>query len=215
MFKIFKKKKCVCYYRESKITQTPYMRQQSICKDYCKKNNFDIVNEFSETISGLSKIDKRTLFLEIITFCIKNKIDTIIISEVDRFGRELKTCKQLIDMLKSSKINIHFVSENLTLNKNEDKILSKIEFAHEEVKKIYYRLYTGRKKYVDGGGKLGRKIGYKKSIDKIREEYKNAIIFLKSGLSIRKTVVQCNLIGEKISESTVKRIKKRIDVGEI
>ena len=217
MFNIFKKKKkkCVCYYRESKITQTPYVRQQSICKNYCEKNNFEIIHEFSETISGLSKIEKRTLFLGIITFCIKNNIDTIIISEVDRFGRELKTCKQLIDILKSSKINVYFVSEKYTLNKNENEIILKIEFAYNEVKQIQHRLNTGRERYKQHGGKLGRYIGYRKPISKKQEEYKNAIYHLKRGLSYNDTLIECKECGEKVSISTLKRLKKLIVKGEL
>ena len=68
---------------------------------------------------------------------------------------------------------------------------------------IKFRLCSGLKNYVAKGGKVGRKKGSVKPIEQRAEEYKDIIVYLKKGYSIRVTA--------KLSEmsiSTVQRVKK-------
>ena len=50
---------------------------------------------------------------------------------------------------------------------------------------IIERMNSGYKKYRADGGKVGRKNGYKKNNDMIREEYADVFRLLKKGLSLR------------------------------
>lgn len=75
--------------------------------------------------------------------------------------------------------------------------------AQLERENISFRLNSGRKQYVANGGKLGRKPGSVKSLDKKREEYKDVIAFLRKGYSVRDVA---KLTGKGVS--TVMRVKK-------
>lgn len=85
--------------------------------------------------------------------------------------------------------------------------------AQMERENIYYRLQSGRKVYVDknlaatGKSGLGRKIGYRKPIDKKREKYKETLKLLRAGYPIRKVAKL-----SEVSESTVKRLKKEFGI---
>lgn len=68
---------------------------------------------------------------------------------------------------------------------------------------ITFRLQSGRKQYIAKGGKLGRKPGSKKSADQKKEEYREAISFLKKGYATRDVA---KLTGKGIS--TIQRLKK-------
>jgi len=75
--------------------------------------------------------------------------------------------------------------------------------AQLERENIKFRLCSGLKNYVAKGGKVGRKKGSVKPIEQRAEEYKDIIVYLKKGYSIRVTT--------KLSEmsiSTVQRVKK-------
>ena len=78
------------------------------------------------------------------------------------------------------------------------------EMANIERSNIQYRLNSGRANYIANGGKLGRKRGSTKSEEKLREEYKETIMLLKKGYSVRNTA---KLQG--IGISTVQRIKNQ------
>ena len=67
---------------------------------------------------------------------------------------------------------------------------------------IYYRLKSGRDKYVRDGGRLGKPKGVGvKSKDKLAVEYKGVIKNLKAGQSVRNTA---KITG--VSQSTVQRL---------
>lgn len=75
--------------------------------------------------------------------------------------------------------------------------------AQLERDNISFRLNSGRKQYVAKGGKLGRKPGSVKSLEKKKDEYMEVISLLKKGYSIRDVA---KLSGKGIS--TVQRVKK-------
>ena len=78
------------------------------------------------------------------------------------------------------------------------------EMANIERSNIQYRLNSGRANYIANGGRLGRKKGSSKSEEKLKDEYKETILLLKKGYSIR-NVAKLQGIGI----STVQRIKKQ------
>ena len=68
---------------------------------------------------------------------------------------------------------------------------------------IVYRLNSGRDSYIANGGKLGRRKGSTKPIERKKEEYKEVISLLKRGYSVRNTATLSN-----VSVSTVQRVKR-------
>ena len=81
--------------------------------------------------------------------------------------------------------------------------------AEMERENFKYRLNSGKEKYIAEGGKVGRKEGYRKSDEKLQEDYAVVIKQLKKGYPIR--MIAKN---EGVGISTVQRMKKKfIDVA--
>ena len=79
--------------------------------------------------------------------------------------------------------------------------------AQLERDNISFRLQSGRKRYIEKGGKLGRKVGSVKTAEQIRTEYRDVISLLRKGYSIRDVA---KLSGRGVS--TVQRVKRLMKV---
>lgn len=185
-------------------------RQISDLLDYVKYQNLEICKIYEEHISGAKKNVERPVLQQAIEFCKSNSVSILLVSELSRLGRNafevLATVKDLID----SGINLYMQKEQLTLLDADGKptmfapimIATLSTCAQLERENIKFRLNSGRKLYIERGGKLGRKVGSVKSTEQKREEYKDIISYLKRGYSVRNTA---KLTSKGIS--TVQRIK--------
>ena len=75
--------------------------------------------------------------------------------------------------------------------------------AQLERDNISFRLQSGRKRYIEKGGKLGRKVGSVKTEEQVKAEYREVISLLRKGYSIRDVA---KLSGRGVS--TVQRVKR-------
>ena len=185
-------------------------RQVSDLLDYVKYQNLEICKIYEEHISGAKKNSERPVLMQAIDYCKQNSVSILLVSELSRLGRNafevLATVKDLID----SGINLFMQKEQLTLLDADGKptmfapimIATLSTCAQLERENIKFRLNSGRKLYIERGGKLGRKVGSTKSTEQKREEYKDIISYLKRGYSVRNIA---KLSGKGIS--TVQRIK--------
>ena len=79
--------------------------------------------------------------------------------------------------------------------------------AQLERDNISFRLQSGRKQYIEKGGKLGRKVGSVKTAEQMKAEYREVISLLRKGYSIRDVAKLC---GKGVS--TVQRVKRLLKV---
>ena len=185
-------------------------RQISDLTSYAEYQNLQVLQIFEEKISGAKKNVERPVLLQAIDYCKQNNVSILLVSELSRLGRNafevLATVKDLID----NGINLYMQKEQLTLLDAEGKptlfapvMLAVLSTCAElERENIKFRLNSGRKLYIERGGKLGRKVGSVKSMEQKKEQYKDIISYLKKGYSIRNVA---KLTGKGIS--TVQRIK--------
>ena len=185
-------------------------RQISDLTSYAEYQNLQVLQIFEEKISGAKKNVERPVLLQAIDYCKQNSVSILLVSELSRLGRNafevLATVKDLID----NGINLYMQKEQLTLLDAEGKptlfapvMLAVLSTCAElERENIKFRLNSGRKLYIERGGKLGRKVGSVKSLEQKKEQYKDIISYLKRGYSIRNVA---KLTGKGIS--TVQRIK--------
>ncbi len=205
--------KAIIYARVSSVgDRQSTERQVSDLTKYAEYSDMTVIKVFEEHISGAKKNLERPVLLEAIDFAKSEGITQILISELSRLGRHafevLSTIKDMID----SGINIYFQKEQFTLLDEDGKpslfapvmIATLSTCAQLERENIKFRLNSGRANYVSKGGKLGRRKGSVKSVEQMKDEYKDAIALLKRGYSVRNTA---KLQG--ISISTVQRIKNQ------
>ena len=185
-------------------------RQISDLLDYVEYQKLELSKVFEEHISGAKKNSERPVLQEAIEYCKSNGVAILLVSELSRLGRNafevLATVKELID----SGINLYMQKEQLTLLDTEGKptmfapimIATLSTCAQLERENIKFRLNSGRKLYIERGGKLGRKVGSIKTTEQKREEYRDIISYLKRGYSVRNVA---KLTSKGVS--TVQRIK--------
>lgn len=190
-------------------------RQISDLSEYAAFQKLQVSQIYEEKISGAKKNRERPVLMEAIEYCKENKISFLLVSELSRLGRNafevLATVKDLID----SGINLYLQKEQLTLLDGDGKptlfapimIATLSTCAQLERENIKFRLNSGRKLYIEHGGKLGRKVGSVKTIEQKREQYKDIISYLKRGYSVR-TIAKLTNKGA----STVQRIKKEFNL---
>ena len=205
-------KTAVIYARVSSIGDRQSTdRQVKDLSDYAVYQKMEVRKVFEEHISGAKKNDERPVLCEAIKYCKEYRIDVLLVSELSRLGRNafevLASVKDLLDC----GINLYIQKEQFTLLDKEGKpslfapvmIATLSTCAQLERDNISFRLNSGRKQYVEKGGKLGRPAGSTKSQDKKREEYREVISLLNKGYAIRDVA---KLTGKGIS--TVQRVKK-------
>ena len=196
-------------------------RQVIDLTDYAKKNSMTICKTFEEHISGAKKNHERPVLQECLTYCVEEKIDVVLLSELSRLGRNVDEVLANIRFAKENHLNIYFQKEGLSIYGADNKenpyltitiaVLGTASLLERE--NLIFRLKSGRKVYVDkniaatGKSGLGRKVGYRKPVESKKEEYKETLKLLKAGYPIRKVAKLTD-----VSESTVKRLKKEFAI---
>ena len=189
-------------------------RQVKDLSEYAKYKGIEVCKVFEEHISGAKKNDERPVLCEAMEYCKANRIGILLVS-LSRLGRNafevLASVKELIDY----GINLYIQKEQLTLLDDEGSpslfapimIATLSTCAQLERDNISFRLQSGRKRYIEKGGKLGRKVGSVKTEEQMKAEYREVISLLRKGYSIRDVA---KLSGRGVS--TVQRVKRLIKV---
>lgn len=209
-------KKAVIYARVSSVgDRQSTARQVADLTQYATTNGMAVAEIFEEHISGAVKNEERPVLCECLDYCYTNGIDTLLISELSRLGRNVDEVLANVKRCKENNLNIYFQKENISIFQADG---SKNPFlnifisilgtcAEMEREAIKFRLDSGLKRYREQGGKVGRKVGSVKTKEKKQEEYAKVLRCLKQGKSIRDTSVLCG-----VSVSTVFRVKREFGV---
>ncbi len=205
-------KRAVIYARVSSVNDRQNtQRQVEDLTRFANKNEYDLVGTYQEHVSGAAKNENRMVLMECLDYCVSHKVDFLLLSELSRLGRSTLQVLKSLEILHEAGVSVYI--QNLGIyTLQSDGLVNPIasimvtvlaEMANIERSNIAYRLNSGRANYIANGGKLGRKAGSIKSMDKKKEEYKEVISLLKRGYSVRNVA---KLSG--VSASTVQRVRK-------
>ena len=203
--------KVVIYARVSTVIQD-YDRQIDELKDYAKRMNYQVVKVFSEKVSGTKKVAERNALSELLDYVRTNKVDKVLIYECSRLSRRIVDFLQVIEELNELKVSLYIHQNGLetllqdgSVNPIASLVLGIIaQFNSMERSLIRSRMESGYNHYRTTGGKVGRKTGYRKSQDDMREEYAEEIRLLKKGISLRNIT--------KITNTSVNTLRKVRDL---
>lgn len=206
-------KKAVIYARVSSTgDRQDTARQIKDLEKYARSQNVEIVKIYEEHISGTKRIEERQILTECLEYCTRNSVDFLLLSELSRLGRSTLQVLRSLEILHEAKVSVYIQNLGLYTLLPDGKVnpIASImvtvlaEMANIERSNIQYRLNSGRANYIANGGRLGRKKGSTKSEEKLKDEYKETIVLLKKGYSIR-NIARLQGIGI----STVQRIKNQ------
>ncbi|TDE01507.1 recombinase family protein [Flavobacterium sandaracinum] len=167
-----------------------------------------IVKEFSYYESGTKNDEVNK---EILNFSINNNIDHIITLEISRISRKISSFALFLESCNSHNVNI--IIDNFQLhtllpcgqpNSMVQTMLSIAStFSAMELSLIKERLQSGRRKFVAGGGVLGRKMGSVKTTTDLLKDHSDVLKYIRQGQSVRNIM---KLTGK--SSGTIQKVKK-------
>ena len=185
--------KKVCIYARVSTQGQDYQRQLSELREYASRMNYEVVREFSEKISGAKSVAERQALTELLDYAAANRIDKVLVYECSRISRRAIDFLQVIEQLTQMKVSVYILQNGLetlmadgSVNPIAQLVLGIIgQFNSMERSLIRSRMSSGYQHFRSNGGKVGRKKGYKKSDEQMRQQYNKELSLLKKGLSLR------------------------------
>ena len=184
--------KVVIYARVGTSTQD-YTRQITELRNYAWKQNYQIVKEFSEKISGGKKIEERAAIKELLDFVKSNKVEKVLVYECSRLSRRQLDFLSIVETLTELGVSLYILQnglETLLPNRTVNPIASLVlgimsQFNTLEKNLIRARMASGYEHHRASGGRVGRKEGYRKSEDEYRTTYDREITLLSKGNTLK------------------------------
>ena len=203
--------KVIIYARVSTVIQD-YDRQIDELKDYAKRMNYQVVRIFSEKVSGAKKVAERNALSELLDYVRNSKVDKVLIYECSRLSRRIVDFLQVIEELNEQKVSLYIHQNGLetlledgSINPIASLVLGIIaQFNSMERLLIRSRMKSGYDHFRSNGGKVGRKQGYTKTVDAMKEEYAEEIRLLRKGISLRNI--------NKITHTSINTLRKVRDL---
>lgn len=201
------KTKAIIYARVSTAGQD-YDRQLAELKQYADRMGYDVVKTFSEKISGAKKVEERQAMTELLNYIEVNKVDKVLIYECSRLSRRAVDFLSIIEIFNEKKISLYIHQnglETLLPNGKINPIATLVlgilaQFNSMERSLIRSRMESGYNNFRNNGGIVGRKTGYRKTSEQMKEEYAEEIRLLKKGYSLRNI--------SKITHTSVNTLRK-------
>lgn len=185
-------KKVIIYARVSTTSQE-YDRQLEELRAYCKKMGFEVVKEFAETASGAKKAADRAALSELLNYVETHEVDKVVVYECSRLSRRVLDFLEIIDYLSARKVSVFILQnglETLLPDGQQNPIAQLVlgmlaQFNNLERTLIRARMSSGYDHYRAHGGRVGRKEGYRKSLEQYKQQYSKDISLIKKGVSYR------------------------------
>lgn len=201
------KVKAVIYARVSTAGQD-YDRQLVELQQYADRMNYAVIKTFSEKISGAKKVEERHAMTELLNYVEVNEVDKVLIYECSRLSRRAVDFLSIIEMFNEKKISLYIHQNGLEtllpsgeINPIATLVLGILaQFNSMERSLIRSRMESGYNNFRNNGGIVGRKTGYRKTTEQMKEEYAEEIRLLKKGYSLRNIA--------KITKTSVNTLRK-------
>ena len=149
--------------------------------EVCERNDWTIVEEYNETVSGTKGVSERSELHRMLKDASRKKFDKVVIWSVDRLGRSMKHLVTVLSQLKDLDIDIYSYKQGIDTSTTMGSSFFHMVgiFAELENNMRRERQIVGIKRALKDGVKFGRK-------DVVDEDKEYQIYQLRSkGKSIR------------------------------
>lgn len=170
-----------------------YERQVNELTALANVKGWGVEAVFCEKISGAKANAERKELTRMIEYVQAHRISKVAVTELSRLGRDTLQVLEVIQRFNALGIslyiqnyNIETLNEDGTINPMSQFLITILaEVARMERKTIRERVESGYKNYRANGGRVGRKQGYKKPMEAMKEQYAEEIRLLRKGISLR------------------------------
>ena len=183
----------VCIYCRVSTSKQDYDHQLRALRGYARKNGYEVVKEFTETISGHKKINDRFALVELMDYVKENKVDKILIFECSRLSRRASDFLYIVEQMNDLGVSIHILQNGLdtllpdgSINPIASLVCGIIaQFNQMERTLIRSRMAAGYDNFRAKGGKVGRKISYRKADYDYISQYGEELELLRKGMTLK------------------------------
>ena len=187
-------------------------RQLRDLRDYCKRNDYEIAEEFQENISATKSKVQRQHLIDAVR---KSKAKYFIADDISRFSRSVKVGLEIKDELHEMGVCLVFVqtgmkslNEDGTPNAMANMVFVSLMNVYEmENSTKRQMIKSGLRNAVANGKTLGRPEG---TTEDLLSKYPKVVKLLQNGTSIRNTA----LLSQK-AKSLVQRVKIQMEDTEL
>jgi DNA invertase Pin-like site-specific DNA recombinase len=152
------KTKIAIYGRVSTVNQSSDIQLQE-CRQYAEFCGYQVVGEYCDTISGTTSKDDRDALGRLLEDAFARKFDTVVVYSIDRLGRSLKHCLEILDTLRERQVQFVSIKQQIDTGSSVGKLIFEIFacLASYERTQILERTALGRERAKARGVKFGRK----------------------------------------------------------
>lgn len=193
--------------RVSTLSQE-YDRQVDELTALAARNGWTVEATFCEKVSGALKNAERKELIRLVHYAQTHHINKVMVLALDRLGRDTLQVLEVIEQFNRLGISLYIQNYGIETLTNDGQVNPMSQFlitilaevARMERRQIRERCESGYRNYIAHGGKVGRKEGYRKSDNAMREQYAEEIRLLRKGISLRNI--------SKITGTSVNTIRK-------
>lgn len=128
------------------------------CRQYAERAGYQIVGEYRDTISGTTSKNDREALTQLLEDAFARKFDTVVVFSIDRLGRSLKHCLDILDTLRERQVQFVSLKQQIDTRSSVGKLIFEIFacLASYERTQILERTALGRERAKARGVKFGR-----------------------------------------------------------
>jgi len=128
------------------------------CRQYAERCGYQVVEEYCDTISGTTSKDDREALGRLIEDAFTRKFDTVVVYSIDRLGRSLKHCLDILDTLRERQVQFISIKQAIDTGSSVGKLIFEIFacLASYERTQILERTALGRERAKARGVRFGR-----------------------------------------------------------
>jgi DNA invertase Pin-like site-specific DNA recombinase len=151
-------KRIAIYGRVSTAGQSTDVQIQE-CRAYAERCGYQVVGEYCDAISGITGKDDRPQLSRLLEDAFARKFDAVVVYSIDRLGRSLKHCLDILESLKDHQTNYISLKQQIDSSSPTGQLLMNlcICLASYERTMILERTALGRERAKARGVKFGRK----------------------------------------------------------
>jgi DNA invertase Pin-like site-specific DNA recombinase len=150
-------KRVAIYGRVSTTGQSTDLQIQE-CGQYAGRCGYEVVATYTDTISGMTSKDDRAELTRLLNDAFSRKFDTVLVYSIDRLGRSLTHCLEILETLKSHRCDFISIKQQIDTSSPTGQLIFNIFacLANYERTMILERTALGRARAKARGVKFGR-----------------------------------------------------------
>lgn len=158
--------KRVAIYARVSTTQQDTEAQIAECQAYAQRCAYEMAGVYQDKISGVTGKDDRPELSRLLEDAFARKFDAVVVYSIDRLGRSLKHCLEILETLKAHRCDFISLKQQIDTSSATGQLIFNIFacLANYERTMILERTALGRARAKARGVRFGRPSSYNESV---------------------------------------------------